>query len=64
MIAFLVEHDVSVSENGKKTIKDFRLGIHRVETKKPGAAVPKPIDSPFFIYTRAGESGPSSLINL
>ncbi|MDR2403810.1 MAG: hypothetical protein LBD78_07235 [Spirochaetaceae bacterium] len=56
MIAFVVEHDVSVTETGKRIIKDLRVRIHRVEAIKPGSKVSGAADSPGFVYAESGKS--------
>jgi hypothetical protein len=64
MIAFVVEHDVSVTEKGKQIVKDLLVGIHRVEAIKPFPAVSGPEASPVFIYAGSAESAPPPMVNL
>jgi hypothetical protein len=64
MIAFVVEHDVSVTEKGKQIVKDLLVGIHRVEAVKPCSAVSGPEDPPGFIYAGSAESAPPPMANL
>ncbi|MDR1950303.1 MAG: hypothetical protein LBQ38_12995 [Spirochaetaceae bacterium] len=49
MIAFVIEHDVCITETGKRIVEDLRVRIHRLKTIKPLFDISVPPDPLGFI---------------